>query len=73
MRGPLLVSDGSTGGNHLLEEDEPRSSFLTWVMNLRVVSGSEALGKQEGTSASPLLGKDFAQNAKAAAKSHGNP
>lgn len=50
-----------------------RSRFLMWVMNLRVVSGSEALGKQEGTCASPLPGRDFAWKAKAAAKSPAKP
>lgn len=62
MRGPLLVSGCSTGGNHWLEEDELRSlhsDFLTRVMNLQVISGSEALGKQEGTSASPVLGRVY--------------
>lgn len=76
MRCPLLVSDCSTGGNRLLEGDELRSlhsDFLMWVMNLQVISGSEALGKQEGRNASPVLGWVFTWKEKAAAKSHTNP
>lgn len=66
MQGPLLVSDCSAGGNHFVEEDELPSDFLMWVMNLQVISGREALGKQEGTGASPLLGAAFTWEEKAA-------
>jgi len=39
-------------------------------MKLPEISGSEALGKQEGTSASPVLGRNFRRKEKGAAKSN---